>query len=176
MAVTRKKSIKGNPIYRFVEFLLAIIFAIYIVPEVKNTFFPDDMTRLEKMLRRSVMDGYQLAVDRRSNSKIVLTVYNGGESIVTEIYGDVVIEPNPAGDGVMVFAHSINDNSDDVVYLTRTRIEADSDLKSVRRLEVTVCDRIADQTGRLQYDGHEPVYECAVPIQKIVCKGVVSEH
>jgi hypothetical protein len=37
------------------------------------------------------------------------------QSIVTEIYGAVVIEPNPAGDGVMVFANSINDNSDDVI-------------------------------------------------------------
>jgi len=53
-------------------------------------------------------------------------------------------------------------------------IETDKELKRVKHLEVTVCDRIKDQTGQVRYNGHEPVYECEVPIQEIKCTAAVQ--
>ncbi len=60
-----------------------------------------------------------------------------------------------------------NENSEQVVYLSRARMETDEDLKKLHRIEVSVCGRIKNQTGKVRYDGHEPIYECEVPIQKI---------
>ncbi len=169
MRVPKKKELKKNPIRWVVELLLILTFVGYVVPDVKHAFFPNQMTRLEKMLRQSTMDGYHLAVDRQSESKIILTVFTGARSITTEIYRDVIRELEPTGDSRIFFTHAINRNADGVFYLSRTRIEADADLKQVRRLEVSVCDRIKSQDGRVRYDGHEPIYECEVPVQEIIC-------
>ena len=131
------------------------------------------MTRLEKMLRRSTVDGYHLAVDRQHELKIVLTVYNGGESITTEIYRDVIRELKTSGDSRVYYAYSINEDAQGVAYLTHTHIEADADLKQVKRLQVGVCGRLVDQyAGVTRHDGYKPVYECAVPEQKAVCLGI----
>ncbi len=170
MSTPSKKGPKRNVLWRFFDFFIAITFAIYIVPAAKQSFFPDQMTRLEKMLRQSSMEGYNLAIDRQHELKIILTVYNGGQSITTEIYRDVIHELE-SSDGSRVFlTHSINENAQGVAYLTRTKIEADPDLKQVRRLEVTVCGRLKDQhAGVTRFDGYEPVYECEVPEQRAVC-------
>jgi hypothetical protein len=170
MTAHSKKGFKRNPWWRMVDVIIAITFAIYIVPAVKHALFPDQLTRLEKMLRRSSMDGYNLAIDRQHELKMILTVYNGGQSITTEIYRDVIRELEPSGDSRIFFAHSINDNAQGVAYLTQTRIEADADLKQVRRLEVSVCGRLANQhPGGTHYDGYKPIYECEVPEQHVVC-------
>lgn len=117
------------------------------------------------------MEGYNLAIDRKSESKIILTVYNGGRSVTTEIYRDVIHELEPSGDSRVFFAYSINANAQEVAYLTRTLIEADVNLKRVRRLEVTVCGRLKDQhAGVTRFAGHEPIYECEVPVQQIICQ------
>ena len=165
-----KKSLKRNPFWRIVDVLIAITFAIYIVPLAKNTLFPNQMTRLEKMLRRSTMDGYNLAIDRKNEFKIILTVFNGSRSITTEIYRDAVRELEPSSDTRVFLAYAINDNAQGVAYLTYTKIEADADVKQVRRLEVSVCGRLADQhAGVTRHDGYEPVYQCEVPEQKAIC-------
>jgi hypothetical protein len=172
MNMPGKKGKKQHPIRQLVELILIIVFVAYVVPTVKHTLFPNQMTRLEKMLRRSSMEGYHLAIDRKSKSKIILTVYNGGRSVTTEIYRDVIRELEPSSDDSRVFfAHSINANAQEIAYLTRTLIEADVKLKRVRRLEVTVCGRLKDQhAGVTRYDGHEPIYECEVPVQQIICQ------
>jgi hypothetical protein len=155
------------------RFLVAFLI-IYYYPHVKQFFFPSQMTRFEKMFRQSEMDGYQLAVDRKSLSKIILTVYNGGQSITTQIYRNVIRELEPEGDSRIFFSHAANSNAQGVKYLSRTKIKTDSKLKRVKFLEVTICDRIKDQVGRIQHDGHEPIYECAVPIREIKCKAAVQ--
>jgi len=168
-----KTDFKKHTLLKIVEFLITITFVAYIVPAAKHTLFPDQMTRLEKMLRRSSMDGYNLAIDRKSETKIILTAFNGGQSITTEIYKNVIREIESSGDSRIFFAHSINDNAQGVTYLTQTRIEADADLKRVRRLEVSVCDRLANQhPGATRYDGYKPIYECEVPEQQVVCLAV----
>jgi hypothetical protein len=170
ISAPNKKGLKNNPLWRFIELPLILVFVAYIVPTAKHALFPDQMTRLEKMLQRSPVVGYNLAVDRKSETKIILTVYNGGQSITTEIYRDVIRELEPSGDSRIFFAHSINDNAQGVAYLTQTRIEADADLKRVRRLEVSVCGRLANQhPGGTHYDGYKPIYECEVPEQHVVC-------
>ncbi|MEJ2157462.1 MAG: hypothetical protein P8X96_19200 [Desulfobacteraceae bacterium] len=152
------------------EFLFIIIIISYVVPAVKHSLFPDQMTRLEKMLRHSNMDGYHLAVDRQSEAEIILTVFNGGRSITTEIDKYRLKEIATFDDMRVLFTYSLNSDSNDVRYLTRTKIEADADLKQVRRLEVTVCGRLADQhAGVTRFDGYEPVYECEVPVKEAVC-------
>ncbi len=167
----KKKGIKKNPLLLLVEFLIAITFAIYIVPAAKHTLFPDQMTRLENMLRRTTMEGYDLAVDRKSEAEIILTVFNGGRSITTEIYKHVIRELESSGDTRVFFSYSVNRNSNGVFYLTRTRIEADTDLKRVRRLEVGVCGQLANQhPGATRFDGYKPIYKCEVPEQQVQCQ------
>lgn len=171
MTVPNKKNSKKNPILQFVGFFIALILGLYIIPAAKHSLFPDQMTRLEKMLRRSSMEGYNLVIDRKSESKIILTVYNGGRSLTTEIYRDAIHELEPSDDSRVFLAHSINANAQEVAYLTRTLIEADVNLKRIRRLEVTVCGRLKDQhAGVTRYDGYEPIYECEVPVQQIICQ------
>jgi hypothetical protein len=170
MTAPRKKGLKRNPFWRIVDIVIAIAVGVYIVPAAKHSLFPDQMTRLEKMLRRSTMDGCKLAVDRQHELKIVLTVYNGARSITTEIYSDVIHELEPSGDTRTFFTYSVNRDSNEVFYLTRTRIEADADLKRVRRLEVGVCGRLVDQhAGVTRHEGYKPVYACEVPEREAVC-------
>lgn len=171
MTVPNKKNPKKNPIWQFVGFFIAIIFGLYIIPAAKHSLFPDQMTRLEKMLRRSSMEGYHLAIDRKSESKIILTVYNGGRSVTTEIYRDVIRELEQSGNRRFFLTHSINRDANEIFYLTRTLIEADVNLKRVRHLEVIVCGRLKDQhAGVTRYDGYDPIYECEVPVQQIICQ------
>lgn len=164
-----KKDSKIRQIWGFVSRFLIALCIIYFYPEIKHKLFPDQMTRLEKMLRRSHMNEYHLAVDRKSESEIVLTVFIGGRSITTEIYRDVIRELEAPGDSRIFFTHAVNRDADGIFYLSRTQIEADPDLKRVRRLEVTVCGRIKNQTGDVRYEGHEPVYECEVPVKEAIC-------
>ncbi len=170
-----KKGSNKNLFLRIINVIVAIIVGVYIIPNAKHTLFPDQVTRVEKMLRRSIMNGYQLAVDRQDDLTIILTAYNGGRSITTEIYRNVIREIEPH-DGIRVFfTYSINDNAQKISYLTRTKIEADADLKQVRRLELSVCGRLADQhAGVTRFDGYEPVYECEVPVQQVICNAAAT--
>lgn len=170
MELSNKKNLTAR-LWRLIELPLILIFVAYIVPSVKHTLFPDQMTRLEKMLRRSAMDGYNLSVDRKSETKIILTVFNGGRSIATEIYQDSIHELAPTGKNRNFLTYSLNRDSNGIFYLTRTKIEADADSKKVRRLDVSVCGRLADQhAGVTRFDGYEPVYECEVPVQQVQCQ------
>jgi hypothetical protein len=128
------------------------------------------MTQLAKMLQSTSVKGFNLAVDHKDAFHIILTAYNGGQSITTEIYRDVLRELEPAGGNRIFFAYSLNRDSNEIFYLTRTRIEADPDLKQVLRLEATVCGQLKDQhAGVTRFNGYEPVYECDVPEQRAVC-------
>jgi hypothetical protein len=128
------------------------------------------MTRLENLLRRSVLSQCALKVERRDEFTILLTLErNGAPHITTEIYKGVVHEIEPIDGNRTFFAHSINRNADKIFYLTRTLIEADTDLKQLRRLEVSFCGRIKNQKGDVRYKDHEPIYECDIPELKAVC-------
>lgn len=171
MTIQSKKGLKKHPIRQFLELIIVIVFVAYVEPAVKHALFPTQMTRLEKMLRRYSMEGYNLAIDRKSESKIILMAYNGGRSVTTEIYRDVIRELERSGNGRFFLTHSLNRDANGIFYLTRTLIEADVDLKRVRRLELTVCGRLKDQhAGVTSYDGHEPIYEYEVPVQQIICQ------
>jgi len=152
---------------RLFDFILVATVAVYIIPVAKQTLYPTQMARLEKMLRNSSMSRCRLSVDGNREYEIVLTAYDGGKSITAQIYRDVLRELEPVDGNRIFFSHAINDNSNQVVYLSRVRLETDPDLKELRHLEISVCGRIKDQTGNVKYDGHEPIYECEVPIQKI---------
>lgn len=164
-----KNDLKKNKTWKFVSHFLIALGIIYFYPAAKHSLFPDKMTSIEKLLRQSNMSNYQLAVDRQSDAKIILTVFSGGRSITTEIYRDVIQDQRSSGGNRVLFAHAINRNASDEFYLSRTHIKADADLKQIRRLEVTVCDRIKNQSGKVTYNGYEPVYECEVPILKAIC-------
>ena len=171
MSAPYKRSLKNSLLWRCLELPLILVFVVYIVPAAKHALFPDQMTRLEEMLRNSTMDGYHLAVDRKSRAEILLTVFDGGRSITTEIDKYAIHELEPTADNRIFFAYTVNRDSNEVFYLTRTKIEADADLKQVRRLEVGVCSRLADQhAGVTRHDGYEPIYQCQVPEQIVVCQ------
>ncbi len=158
---------KKNTFRQIIELIFVITVVAYLIPAVKGAVFPTRMDKVENMLRNAALQGYRLSVDRKSKSEIVLTVYDGGKSATVQIYRDVMHELEPVDSHRIFFAHAINDNSKDVVYLSRTRMVTDKDFKKLLHLEVTVCGRIKDQTGNVGYEGHEPIYECEVPIQKI---------
>ncbi len=170
MTIADKTNSHKTPVRRLFELTLIIVVVAYVVPSIKDALFPDQMTQLEKMLRRSVFAGCSFKVERRDRLTLIATVeFPGRAPITTQIYRDVVHELKPSDGKRIFFAHSINDNADGVTYLTRTLIEADKDLKHVRRLEVSVCGRIKNQTGQVSYKDHEPIYECDGPIRKAVC-------
>ena len=158
---------KKKYIRHLIEFVLVATVAVYILPAAKQAFFPTQMDRLEKILRNSTLEGYHLAVDRKDDLEIILTVFDGGKSISARIYRDVLRELDPVGDSRAFFTHAINRNADKVFYLSRILMETDEDFKKLKRLEVTICGHIKNQSGNVRYNGHEPIYECEVPIQKI---------
>lgn len=172
---TKEKSDKKKSFIRqAIELLLVMVFVgyfvVYVIPSVKHWLFPDQMTRLEDLLRLSDCKECQLDVFRRDERFIRITVETDAKPPVkTELYKGVVREIDTTGHSRTLFAHSINDDINGVTYLTRTLIEADADLKQLRRLEVSFCGRIKDQTGNVRYKDHEPIYECEVPELKAVC-------
>lgn len=163
-----KKESAINKILRFASYFIVALCIIFFYPELKKAVFPTQIMRLEKMLRNSSMQEYLLSVDRKSELEIVLTVYDGDKSITAQIYRDVLRELEPDGDRRRFFTHAINHSSEQVVYLSRVLMETDPDIKKLARLEVSVCGRIKNQTGNVKYDGHEPIYECDVPVQRII--------
>lgn len=170
MPTKEKSDKKKSFIRKAVELLLILIFVSYVVPTVKHKLFPDQMTRIEKLLERSACRQCQLYVFRKDERLIRLTIETDLKPPVkTEIYKGVVREIDATADSRTLFAHSINRNDDKVFYLTRTLIETDADLKQLRRLEASFCGRIKDQTGHVHYKDHEPIYECDVPELKAVC-------
>jgi len=152
---------------KFIEFILVASVAVFIIPAAKRAFFPNQMDRLEGALRDFRMEGYHVAVDRKDDLEIILTVFDGGKSITAQIYRDVVRELDPTGDRRIFSTHAINRNSGNHFFLSKVILETDEEVKKLHRIEVSVCGRIKDQTGNVKYDGHEPIYECEVPIQKI---------
>lgn len=154
------------------EFILIAIVAVYVVPIAKRALFPSQMDLLENALRDTSFKEYHVAVDRKDDLEIILTVFDGAKSVTAQIYRDVLREIDPVGDRRFFYTHAINRNSEKFFFLSRVILEADEDVRQLQRLEVTVCDRIKDQTGNVKYDGHEPIYECVVPIQKITAFAV----
>lgn len=133
----------------------------------KHALFPNKMTRIEKMLRHSAMDGYRLAVDRQGDTRIVLTAYDGSTSMTTEIFRDSIEEDlKSKSNRRIIVAHSVNRNAENEFYLTWTRMTADTDLKKLVHLEMKVCGQM---NGRVSFEGQVPVIECDVPIKEIEC-------
>lgn len=170
MPIKKKSDTKKRFFQQALELLLILAFVGYVVPDVKHKLFPDQMTRIERLLERSACRQCQLYVDRRDERLIRLMIETGSKPLFkTEIYKGIVREINKTSDSRTLFAHSINDDINGVTYLTRTLIETDADLKQLRRLEASFCSRIKDQTGNVRYKDHEPIYECDVPELKAVC-------
>lgn len=170
MPTKEKSDKKKSFVQQAIELLLILTFVGYAVPDVKHKLFPDQMTRIEKLLERSACRQCQLYAYRSDERLIRLMIETGSKPLFkTEIYKGVVREIDKTNDSRTLFAHSINDDINGVTYLTRTLIEADTDLKQLRRLEVSFCGRIKDQTGKVPYKDHEPIYECDVPELKAVC-------
>jgi hypothetical protein len=159
-------------VHQVLDLLLIIIVVIYVIPAAKNTLFPTQMTRIENMLRNSTLKGYHIAVDRKDDLEFILTVFDGGKSITAQIYRDVLRELDPVEGRRVFISHAINRNADKAFYISNVRLETDSDLKHLRRLEISVCDRIKDQSGKVEYDNDKPIYECEVPIKRITASAV----
>lgn len=170
MPTKEKGDRKKSFIHKSIELLLILAFVGYVVPDAKDKLFPDQMTRIEKLLDRSACLQCQLYVNRRDDRLIRLMIETDSKPLFkTEIYKGVIREIDKTDGNITLFAHSINDDRNGVTYLTRTLIETDADLKQLRRLEASFCGRINDQTGHVRYKEHEPIYECAIPELKAVC-------
>ena len=93
--------------------------------------------------------------------------------MTTEIYkGDLRELEEPLislGRGRCFFAHSINFHVDGTAYLTRTLIATDADMKHILQIEASVCDKLQDQTGHVDYIDYEPIIKCAEPVSTVIC-------
>jgi len=157
--------------------LAAIVIGLVVIPAIKQEYFPDLMTRIERVLRDAEVETCTVQVERKSETLILLSVASGDrQPITTELYRDYLLElPQEEGAGRIFFAHSINHNPDKSFYLTQTQIWADADLKKVRRIEAEYCGLLEGHNGRVPYEGHRPVYQCADEIRKYVCGAAVTE-
>lgn len=160
-----------------VKWVLVFVFILFALPALKQLLFPDLMTRMEKMLRRSGLAQCVVDVARESESLILLNVKASGESpIAVELYREELKELPEENEYRVFVAHSINHNPDQSYYLTETRIWADVDLKRVLRLEAAYCGRLRAEDGRVAFDGDlRPVYECVDPVQRYVCDAAMTE-
>ena len=166
----------SSKFWSIINLLVALVVMLVVIPAIKQEFFPDLMARIERMLRDAEFETCKVQVERENGLSILLTVTSGeGKPITTNIYRDVMIELRPENEERIFFAHSINHNADKSFYLTQTQVWADADLKKVRRLEVEYCGLLQGHNGRVPYEGHRPVYQCADEIRKYACGAAVTE-
>jgi len=170
MASLKLKTIK-DALSKFMGLCVVLIMVGYVVPNAKDALFPNQMTRIERMLRRSTMVGYRLAVDRQGDTRLILTAYDGGKSITTEIFRDALEDLEASNNRRVLMAHSVNRNAEGLFYLTWTRMTVDADLKKLQRLELKVCGHMKDPNGRVPFDGRVPIIECAEHVDEITCEG-----
>lgn len=170
MPAPKLETIK-HALSKFMGLCVVIIMVGYVIPNAKHALFPDQMTRIERMLRHSTMEGYRLSVDRQTDTRIILTAYDGSRSITTELFRDAMEELESEDTQRILMAHSVNSNAEGLSYLTWTRMTADADLKRLERLEMKVCGQMKNQDGRVPFKDRIPVIECAVPVEAITCVG-----
>jgi hypothetical protein len=166
-----------SKVWPTLNLLVALVVALVVIPAIKQEFFPNLMTRIERMLRDAEFETCTVQVEHDNGLSILLTVTSsGGKPITTNIYRDVMIELRSENEERIFFAHSINHNPDKSFYLTQTQIWADADLKKVRRIEVEYCGLLQGHNGRVPYEGHRPVYQCALEVRRHACGAAALEH
>jgi hypothetical protein len=164
-----------SKVWPILNVLVALVVMLVVIPAIKQAYFPDLMTRIERVLRDAEFETCMVQVERENGLSILLTVTSGeGKPITTNIYRDVMIELAQENEERIFFAHSINHNPDKSFYLTQTQIWADADLKKVRRIEAEYCGLLEGHNGRVPYEGHRPVYRCADEIRKYACGAAVT--
>lgn len=178
-AVTMHKNRSGSrrvwsKVWPIINVLLALVIALVVIPAIKQEYFPDLMTQIERMLRHSELETCTVEVERKRETLILLAVSSEGrQPITTEIYRDALLEWPQKDGGRVFFAYSINYNPDKSSYLTQTQVWADADLKKVRRLEVEYCGLLQGHNGRVPYEGHRPVYQCTHEVRRYACDAAV---
>ena len=159
---------------KFVLFL-RILFAtliIFCVPFVRSYLFPNKMTHVIKLLKETNFTGYSLIVVRITEGFYKLSITKGSRNtpiITTEIFIEDFHEKEMSTGNLVFFSHSINKGIDSTYYLTRTVIETDADIEHIQGIEASVCDRLQDQTGNVDYIGYEPIIKCADLVKTVVC-------
>ncbi len=146
---------------------IIVLCVLYYYPYVKSIFFPNQMNHLEKIMRLASFKGFKLVVDRPTKSLITLTVHQNGDPITVRIFKRQLLELEPVDGNRVFFAHAVNKNDDGRYHLSKILFQTDPDQTKLIMLEITACGRIKNQTGHVKYHGHEPIYECEVPIHKI---------
>jgi len=156
--------------WRLVIWCFVFAFVLIGVPEIKRALFPDLISRLDRALRNTTFDNCMVQVERERDSKILLAVSaNSNSPVHTEIYNYILEELEQDNKERNFFVHTINLHEDQSYYLTQTQIWTNEDIGRVHRLEVKYCDRLVSQDGRAAYDGHLPVFECAVSVREATC-------
>jgi hypothetical protein len=166
-----------SKVWPILNLLVALVVMLVVIPAIKQAYFPDLMTRIERMLRDAEFETCTVQVEHKRETLILLSVVSDdGQPITTELYRDYLLElPQEESAGRTFFAHSINHNPDKSFYLTQTQIWADADLKKVRRIEAEHCGLLEGHNGRVPYEGHRPVYRCADEIRRYACGAAVTE-
>lgn len=156
----------------FIRIFLSIII-IFSIPYIRNYFFPDKMTRVYNLLTEAKFYGCALAVDRVRKGLLLFTITKGGaEKLTTEIFIEKFNEIKLPNGEHYFFSHSINNSINGFYYLTRTLIVTDAEMKRIQHIEATVCDRLLDPSGHVDYDGYEPIIKCADPVKSITCSAL----
>lgn len=152
---------------KFFDLIIVLTLVLYIVPEAKRALFPDKMTRLEKMFRNATMERYEIAVEYQPSYSMILTVFDGGESITGRIFDRRLIELKPTQGNRVFLAHDVNTDAVRRAYLSRVYFKTDPELKHLLHLEMTMCSALKTPRAKIHFNDHEPIYDCEVPIQKI---------
>lgn len=157
--------------------LLFFACLIFGIPKMETLLRPNTVSKIETMLNHSGFQKCTVTVNREDVASILITVApNRGSSINTELYKYFMSDLSQAQNETILFAHTINQHPNGSFYLTQTQIWADAELTRARRIEVEYCDLMKDPDGRVTYEGHVPVYECAVPIKRASCLAKDTEN
>jgi len=148
---------------------MVFFIVLIVMPTAKKIIFPDTITRMEKMLRRSTFTNCSLSVFRKDEVSLLLKVTAKGENPFTTEVCKYFWNELSIDQGRVFFTHTINRHPDDRWYLDQTEIWADADLKQVRKLDVKFCDRLEGDGANMHYKDHRPIFKCAVPLQEATC-------
>ncbi len=162
-----------NKAWRIFLWLLFFTFLVFGIPKMETLLHPNTVLKVEKMLNRSNFGECTVTVERKDMASILITVKPDEKfSITTEFYKYFMNDLSKTQDETVLFNHTINQHPNGTFYLTQTQIWADTDLKKARRIAVEYCDQISNPEGRVAYDGHLPIYQCAVPVDRATCFAV----
>ncbi len=149
---------------------MVFFIVLYVVPTAKRFLFPEQIKQIEASIRDTIYTNCSVGVTWKSEASLLISIDRESKPKVQGQVSKFVLKEISHTDQERVFfAHAINQYPDGRWYLNQTGIWTDADLKQVRRLEVKACDQLKGDGGAVIYEGHRPIFKCAVAVQEAIC-------